>query len=221
MTQNYWWGGIINIALGEILYGKFFKKNERIYIIIAWYIILLLIGIFCLFNNKSFLIGICILLSILGIALIAIYIQSAIKLYNNKKYEKRNAIILLLTGGSLQRFYNKQILIGILYILTFDFFFIGFIYDLVLICTDKFKSDKFLDEKKETIENVSEYDKTTLSILCLLLGLFGVHNFYCGKIAKGIIYLLTFGFLGIGTFVDLINIINNNYKDARGLFVIK
>lgn len=37
--------------------------------------------------------------------------------------------------------------------------------------------------------------------------LFWVHKFYEGKILLGFIYLLTFGFLGFGIFIDLIIIL--------------
>lgn len=41
-------------------------------------------------------------------------------------------------------------------------------------------------------------------LLCLVLGVFGAHKFYEGKIGMGILYLFTFGLLGIGWFIDLI-----------------
>ena len=40
--------------------------------------------------------------------------------------------------------------------------------------------------------------------LCLFLGYFGAHKFYEGRIGTGILYLFTFGLLGIGWFVDCI-----------------
>lgn len=39
---------------------------------------------------------------------------------------------------------------------------------------------------------MGEKDKTTAGILALLVGGFGVHKFYLGKIGQGILYLLFF-----------------------------
>ena len=36
-----------------------------------------------------------------------------------------------------------------------------------------------------------------------LMGFCGIHRFYSGKITSGLLYFLTFGFLGVGQFVDL------------------
>ena len=43
--------------------------------------------------------------------------------------------------------------------------------------------------------------------LCILFGYLGVHRFYEGKVFTGILYLCTFGFLGIGWFIDIIRIL--------------
>lgn len=37
---------------------------------------------------------------------------------------------------------------------------------------------------------------------CFFLGYLGAHKFYEGKTAMGIVYLFTFGLLGIGIFID-------------------
>ncbi len=50
-------------------------------------------------------------------------------------------------------------------------------------------------------------------ILCLFLGVFGAHNFYVGKVGKGILYLCTAGLFGIGALVDLIQIILGTFTD--------
>ena len=54
-------------------------------------------------------------------------------------------------------------------------------------------------------------------LLCLLLGGFGAHRFYVGKIGTGIIQLLTMGGLGIWALIDLILIIVGKFSDKEGL----
>ena len=41
-------------------------------------------------------------------------------------------------------------------------------------------------------------------LLCLFLGVLGIHKFYEGRILLGILYLLTGGIFGIGVVVDLV-----------------
>ena len=47
-------------------------------------------------------------------------------------------------------------------------------------------------------------NKWVAFFLCLFGGWFGAHKFYEGRIGMGIIYLLSFGLLGFGWFIDII-----------------
>ena len=55
-----------------------------------------------------------------------------------------------------------------------------------------------------------------LLVLGLLLGVFGVHRFYCGKIKSGIFMILTIGGLGIWAFADFIIACFGEFTDAEG-----
>ena len=41
-------------------------------------------------------------------------------------------------------------------------------------------------------------------VFCICLGYLGAHRFYLGHIGMGILYVFTFGFFGLGWFIDLI-----------------
>ena len=53
-------------------------------------------------------------------------------------------------------------------------------------------------------------------LLCWFFGVFGVHRFYTGHIALGVVQLLTLGGCGIWTLIDFIIIVSGNFKDAQG-----
>jgi TM2 domain-containing membrane protein YozV len=53
-------------------------------------------------------------------------------------------------------------------------------------------------------------------VLCLLLGVFGAHRFYVGKIGTGILMILTLGGLGIWSLIDLVVILCGEFTDGKG-----
>lgn len=64
---------------------------------------------------------------------------------------------------------------------------------------------------------VSDKEWMTTLLLCFFLGAFGIHRFYTGHTAIGIVQLLTLGGCGIWAFIDFIIIITSGFKDANGL----
>lgn len=58
--------------------------------------------------------------------------------------------------------------------------------------------------------------KLITTLLCGILGNFGVHRFYLGYYISGIIWLLTGGFFGLGTIYDLYQIVDNKVVDSKG-----
>jgi RNA polymerase subunit RPABC4/transcription elongation factor Spt4 len=69
----------------------------------------------------------------------------------------------------------------------------------------------------ETVPAVSPKSRLAALVLALLLGIFGIHRFYAGKIGTGILYLLTGGLGGIGVFFDVVLILFGSFKDGTGL----
>jgi TM2 domain-containing membrane protein YozV len=55
-----------------------------------------------------------------------------------------------------------------------------------------------------------------LLVLCFLLGVFGVHRFYCGKIKSGIFMLLTIGGLGVWAVANFVIACFGEFTDAEG-----
>lgn len=66
----------------------------------------------------------------------------------------------------------------------------------------------------------SPCNKWIAFLLCLFLGCIGIHRFYVGKIGTGIVYILTFGWFGIGVLVDLIMIVCGKFTDKSGAMLI-
>jgi len=64
--------------------------------------------------------------------------------------------------------------------------------------------------------STSDKSKWMAFWLCLFGGLFGFHNFYVGRIGRGILFIFTLGFVGIGWMVDLFKILFGSFEDNVG-----
>lgn len=82
----------------------------------------------------------------------------------------------------------------------------GFSYTKKIKINDT-KTNEYSMKTPTEKENIKEINKWTSFLLCLFLGIFGVHKFYEGKIGIGILYICTLGLFGIGWIVDLIIIL--------------
>jgi TM2 domain-containing membrane protein YozV len=59
-------------------------------------------------------------------------------------------------------------------------------------------------------------DWFTTLLLCVFLGVLGVHRFYTGHIGIGIVQLLTMGGCGIWALIDLIMLATGKFTDSEG-----
>jgi hypothetical protein len=64
-------------------------------------------------------------------------------------------------------------------------------------------------------------DWLTTVLLCFFLGIFGIHRFYTGHTAIGVVQLLTLGGCGIWALIDFIMIIVGSFRDAKGNLLVK
>ncbi len=69
--------------------------------------------------------------------------------------------------------------------------------------------------------NISQKSRLVTLLFCVLLGVFGVHRFYVGKIGTGVLMLVTIGGLGIWYLVDLILVLAGSFRDSDGLRVYR
>lgn len=62
----------------------------------------------------------------------------------------------------------------------------------------------------------SDKKKSTALLLCIFLGLFGIHYFYVGRIGRGLIAMFTCNYFGIGWIVDIFKIASGTFVDNVG-----
>jgi len=62
----------------------------------------------------------------------------------------------------------------------------------------------------------SDRSRKTALLLCIFLGWLGFHQFYVGRIGKGLLYMFTCGIFGIGVIIDLLSILLGSFRDNVG-----
>jgi TM2 domain-containing membrane protein YozV len=75
--------------------------------------------------------------------------------------------------------------------------------------------------QKEDKKVESSKSRLVALLLCIFVGVLGIHRFYVDKIGTGVVWLLTGGVFGIGVLVDLVMIIVGNFKDKSGAVLTK
>ena len=64
--------------------------------------------------------------------------------------------------------------------------------------------------------NTSDKRRLIALLLCTFGGFFGLHQFYVGRIGKGVLYIFTVGFFGFGVIIDWIKILLGSFRDNVG-----
>ena len=106
------------------------------------------------------------------------------------------------------RFYYGKPVTGTIWFFTLGLLGIGWLIDLFLIPS--------MDRQADFRFHPGPVNYSVAWVLLTFLGLFGVHRMYMGKWLTGILYLLTFGLVGIGwlydywTLNDQISIVNRS-----------
>ncbi len=92
------------------------------------------------------------------------------------------------------RFYFGRPVSGTIYFFTLGLFFIGWIVDLFLIPS--------LDRQADIRYVPGPIDYNVSWLLLTFLGVLGMHRFYLGKWATGLLYLFTGGLFLVGIIYD-------------------
>jgi hypothetical protein len=85
--------------------------------------------------------------------------------------------------------------------------------------TKTVKATKEIKEKKKLQKHTflgGGKSQIVALILCIFLGTLGIHRFYLGYTGMGLLYLFTFGLLGIGWLIDTILLIIPNGLTPKG-----
>jgi hypothetical protein len=65
----------------------------------------------------------------------------------------------------------------------------------------------------------SPRSRTVATVLCAIVGVFGGHRFYVGKVRSGVLQALTLGGFGIWWLYDMVMVASGSFRDAEGRLV--
>lgn len=110
-----------------------------------------------------------------------------------------------------EEIYLHENMIMTLIVLSLIIGIANFIIDIVVVVIE--------DKKKKYEKSKYPKSRTIDTLLCMILGIFGAHRFYEGKIKSGILWMVTFGCLGIGWLIDYIKAISGTVTDKDGNYI--
>ncbi len=105
------------------------------------------------------------------------------------------------------RFYFGRPVTGTLWFFTAGLCGVGWLIDLFLIAG--------MDARADRRFRVGRYDYSVAWILLTFFGVLGIHRFYLGRVATGILWLLTGGLFFVGYLYDLWTL-NDMVHEANG-----
>jgi uncharacterized RDD family membrane protein YckC/TM2 domain-containing membrane protein YozV len=76
-----------------------------------------------------------------------------------------------------------------------------------------------IPEAKIFTSDVSGKSNVTACILCSILGMFGAHRFYTGRVTTGLLQFITFGGLMVWSLIDWFAIVGEKFKDNDGKYL--
>lgn len=92
--------------------------------------------------------------------------------------------------------------------------------DQIKFCTEcglRLSSETPFCQKCGPAPTYSSKSGKSALIYCILFGIFGAHRFYVGRTRSGFLSLISIGFLGIWTAIDLIALLRNKFTDIDEL----
>lgn len=69
--------------------------------------------------------------------------------------------------------------------------------------------------------DASPKSRLVMLLLCIFVGLPGVHRFYAGRIPTGVLWLCTGSLLGVGWLYDLVIITCGAFRDGDGRRIVR